>query len=54
MPASLIKDENGMGILCDITGYLGQVQRHRIGIAPRHDKSGPFALLWTDRSKDIG
>jgi hypothetical protein len=54
MPAYLIHDEDGVGILVDMAGDLGYVLRHRVGVAPRHDKSCRFTELGADCTGDIG
>ena len=54
VPACLIHDEDGMRILIDMAGDFGQVLRHRVGVAPRHDESCRFAELGADCTEDIG
>ena len=53
VPASLIHQHDGMGTGCDGERYLGQMQRHGLGIAKRHDQASPFAKLGADCAKDI-
>lgn len=33
---------------------FGEVQRHRCGIAPRHDDRRPLALVRTDGAEEVG
>ena len=43
-----------MGSWCDHLGDLREVQVHRLSIAGRQDQSRALALLWADRTKDVG
>ena len=43
-----------MAAVGDGFGYLGQVQGHGCGIAPRKDQSGPLSLIRADRAEDVG
>ena len=43
-----------MGARRDLGGDLGQVQVHRLGVAPRHDERRAFAVSGADRAEDIG
>jgi hypothetical protein len=54
MPARLIDEERSMGARRDLSGDLGQVVVHRLGVAPRHDERRAFAVSGTDRAEDIG
>ena len=39
---------------CDLRGDIGQLQVHRLGVAPGHDERGALPVLGTDRAEDIG
>lgn len=54
MPAGLIDQEDGVGTRLDDLGDLHKVQVHRLGVAGWQDQGGALALLWTDRTEDIG
>jgi hypothetical protein len=54
MPTGLIENENGMRVRIDGGTDRRQMGVHRLGIAPGQDKTDAFALLRTDRPKDIG
>lgn len=54
VPARLVHDEDGMRIIGDMVGYLRQMLRHGVGIAPRHDESRRLAELGTDCTEDVG
>ena len=54
MPACLIDEERGMGSRRDLGGDFGQVQVHRLGVAPRHNERRTLSLSGTDRAEDIG
>ena len=54
MPASLIDQEDSVGIGRDGLGDLRQVQVHRLGVASRQDQGRALALLRADRTEDIG
>ena len=43
-----------MGSWCDHLGDLREVQVHRLGVASRQDQGRALALLWTDRTEDVG
>ena len=52
MPARLIDEERSMGARRDLRGDLGQVQVHRLGVAPRHYEGRAFAVSGADRAED--
>ncbi len=54
MPSCPIHDEGGVRIAGDVSGYLGQMLVHGMGIAPRHDESGGLAVFGADGTEDIG
>ena len=54
MPSGLIHDEDGVGIVRDVAGYLDQVLVHGMSITPWHDESGSLAKPGADRAEDIG
>ena len=54
VPARLIHDEEGVCVLVDMAGDFGQMLRHRVGVAPRHDECRRFAELRTDCTEDVG
>ncbi len=54
VPASLIDQEDGVGAGRNILGDLHKVQVHRLGVAGRQDQRRALALLWADRSEDVG
>jgi len=54
VPSRLVHDEDGVGVIGDVAGYLDQVLVHGMGVTPRHDESGRLALLGADRAEDIG
>ena len=43
-----------MRVIGDMVGYLRQMLRHSVGIAPRHDQSRRLAELGADCTEDIG
>jgi hypothetical protein len=54
VPPRLIHDEDGMSIVCDMTGDFSQMLGHGIGIAPWHDQRCRLAELRADRAEDVG
>ena len=54
VPASLIHQQDGMGVGGDGLGYLGEMQVHRRGIAERQDETRRLAFGRTDRAEDVG
>ncbi len=54
VPASLIDQEDGVGIRRDGFGDLREVQVHRLGVAGRQDQGRTLALLWADSAEDVG
>ena len=54
VPASLIHQHDGMGTVCHGERYLGEMQRHGLGIAEGQDQPSPFAKFRADRAEDIG
>jgi hypothetical protein len=45
VPSCLIHDEDGVRSAGDVSGYLGQLLFHGMGIAPWHDESCGLAVL---------
>ncbi len=43
-----------MCIIGDMVGYLRQMLRHGVGIAPRHDESCRLAEFGADCIEDVG
>ena len=54
VPSGLIEKQDGMSIVGDRLGYLGEVQVHRRGIAERQDEARRLALGRADRTEDVG
>ena len=54
MPAGLVDEERGMGARRDLRGDFGEMEIHRLGVAPRHDERRAFSILRADRPEDIG
>lgn len=54
VPASLIHDQDGVGILVDMTGDFGQMLRHGVGVTPRHHQRRRLAELRADCAENIG
>jgi len=54
MPSGLIHDDDGVGIFGNVAGDFGQMLRHGMCVAPRHDECGGLAELGTDRTEDVG
>ena len=54
MPASLIDQENGVGTGRDDRGDLCEMQVHGLCIAGRQDQGRALAVLWADRTEDVG
>ena len=54
VPSGLINQEDGVGAGGDGRGDLCEVQVHRLGVAGGQDQSRALALLWADRSEDVG
>ena len=50
----LIKHQHGMCARIDSGADLGEMGRHRRGVAPGHDQRGALSLLRTDRAEDVG
>ncbi len=53
MPTGLVEHQHGMRAGLDGLRYLGEVQRHRLCIAPGQDKAGALAQGRTDRAEDV-
>jgi hypothetical protein len=51
MPASLIEDQNAMGIRADCGGDDFQMLCHGMAIGPRHDQTSSLAVVWADSTK---
>jgi hypothetical protein len=43
-----------MGSWCDLRGDLDEVQVHRLGVAGWQDQGRALAVLWADRTEDVG
>jgi len=54
VPASLIHEQNGMGVLRHRLRDLGQMQGHGRAVTERQDKARALALLGADGAKQIG
>ena len=54
MPTCLIHDDDGVRAGGDSLADLGQVQVHRVGIAPWQHQSGAGAAGRADRAENIG
>ena len=54
MPAGLIEQDDGVPAWRDLGCDFGEVQVHRLGVAGGEDERRPFALLWADRTEDVG
>src|ERR1700680_3119860 len=54
VPSGLIDEQDGMGVVSDRLGYLGEVQVHRRDVAERKDQPRRLALRRADRTEDIG
>jgi hypothetical protein len=54
MPSGLVGEKDGVGSRCDPDGDLGEMQVHRLGVASRQDQGRALALLWADRTEDVG
>ena len=54
MPTSLIEDQHGMRARLDLGGDFGEVQVHRLGVAPGQDERCAFAIFWADGAENIG
>src|SRR5689334_23373326 len=54
MPARLVHDEDGVGVIGNMAGYLDQMLVHCMRIAPWHDERGGLAKFRADRTEDIG
>jgi hypothetical protein len=54
VPAGLIHDDDGMCAGGDSLADLGQVQVHRVGVAPWQDQPGAGAAGRADRAEDVG
>lgn len=54
VPSGLIDEQYGMRSRRDSGGDLGQVQRHRLGVAARQDQGRPLAVLGTNGAEDVG
>lgn len=46
--------DDGVRVAIDMAEDFGQMLRHRIGVAPRHDDCRRFAELRTDCTEDVG
>jgi hypothetical protein len=53
MPARLIHDEDGVGVIGNMAGYLDQMLVHGMRIAPWHDEGCRLAKFRADRTEDI-
>ena len=54
MLSRLVHQQRRMPPRCDRRRDRFQMQRHAFGVAPGQDERGAFALLGTDRAKDVG
>lgn len=54
VPSDLIQDEDDVGVLGNIAGFLGQALVHGMGAAPSNDKSSSLALFGAGGTQDIG
>ena len=54
MPASLINQEDGVGLGRHGLRNLHEMQVHRLGVAGGQDQSRSFALFRADRTEDVG
>ena len=54
VPAGLIHQYDSMGAGCHGERYLGEMQRHGLGIAKRQDQPGALAKLRANRAEDVG
>jgi hypothetical protein len=54
MPAGLIDEKRRMRARRDLRGDFGEVEIHRLCIAPGHDERRALAIPGTDRPEDIG
>jgi len=54
MPASLVKQQNGMLARRDLPGDLGEVQVHRLAVAGGQDERRALALFRADRAEYVG
>src|SRR6201989_3006452 len=53
MPSRLIDQKRGVRAGRDLRGDLGEMQIHRLCVAPGHDERRALAVLGTDRAEDI-
>ena len=53
VPSCLIHYEDGVGIVCDVAGYLDQMLVHGVGVAPRHDEGSRLAVPGADRTEYV-
>ena len=53
VPTRLVHDEDGMGVIGNMAGYLDQMLVHGMRIAPRHDEGCGLAKLRAYRTEDI-
>ncbi len=53
MPPRLVEHQHGVRARLDGLRYLGEVQHHRLSIAPGQDKAGGLAQGRTNRAEDV-
>jgi hypothetical protein len=54
VPAGLVDQQDGVGSGRDSFGDLREMQVHCLGVAGRQDQGSALALLWADRTEDVG
>ncbi len=54
VPTNLIDNKDGVGSWCDHIRDFRKVQVHRLGVASRQYQGRAVALLWADRTEDVG
>src|SRR5438132_10305542 len=54
MPAGLVDQEEGVGRRRDSFGDFREVEVHGVGVAGRQDQGRALALVWADRTEDVG
>src|SRR5271167_4912588 len=54
MPARLIDKKGCVCAWRDLGGDFGEMEGHRLGVAPRHDERRALAVLATGRAEDVG
>ena len=53
-PSGLIDEDGGVRSRRNLRGDLGQVQVHRLSVAPWHDKGRALAVLRADCAENVG